>query len=306
MRIDVHSHYYDTELLRAMAELGSDFYKTVVRTPNAAVDVPQRIRLLDDAAIDMQIISPGGLQPYLAEESRAVSGAELINNLYRAVVADHPRRLAAFGCVPLPHVAAAIATAGHCFDELGFLGINLGCAVGDRPLDEPEFEPLWAELDRRAAVVFLHPLGAGGPNMDAFGLEWAIGGRFEDTVAAVRLVSSGITYRYPNVKIIVPHLGGTIPFLWDRFRDRPNATGEIFNVKEGLKRLFYDSINLAPGMLCSACQIVGADRVVMGTDFPWSSADLTVYVRAVEESGLSAAAAEAILDQNASRVLGLA
>ena len=305
MRIDVHAHYYDAGLLSAMARLGSDFSETALRAPGAAVDLSQRMRLLDDAAIDIQVLSPGGLQPYLSDESSAVSAAELINNFHHAVVAEHPGRLAAFGCVPLPHVDAAIATVGRCLDELGFLGINLGCSVGDRPLDEPEFEPVWAELDRRAAVVFLHPLGVVRPMMDEFGLAWAIGGRFEDTVAAVRLVSSGATYRHHNVKIIVPHLGGTIPFLWDRFRDRPNADGEIFNVAEGLRRLYYDSINLAPGMLSSACQIIGAERVMLGTDFPWSSADLTTYTRAVEESGLTPAAARDILDRNASRVLGL-
>lgn len=304
MRIDVHAHYYDGDLLREAESLGSDFTPTALAAPSAALDLSQRLRLLDAAGIDKQVISPGGLQPYGDDLSRATAGARLINDAYSAVVAEQQGRLAAFGCVPLPHVPAAIAEARRCLDELAFVGINLGCSVGDRPLDEPEFEPFWAELDRRGAVVFLHPLGVVRPMMAEFALAWAIGGRFEDTVAAVRLVSSGVTSRHPNIKVIVPHLGGTIPFLWDRFRDRQTATGEVFDVIGGLKRLYYDSLNLAPGMLCAACRIIGAERVLLGTDFPWTPADLSRNVRGVEESGLAATEAADILDRNAATLLG--
>jgi predicted TIM-barrel fold metal-dependent hydrolase len=305
VRIDVHAHYYDDAILSGAAALGCDFRAVATGAPSAGLDLAQRLRLMDQAGIQRQVLSPGGLQPYVADAGRAVAAARLINNAYSRLVADHGGRLGAFGCVPLPHVEAAIAEAGRCLDELGFSGINLGCSVGDHPLDDASFEPLWAELDRRNAVVFLHPMGIERPMMDAFALTWAIGGRFEDTVAAARLVHSGVTTRHARLRIIVPHLGGVIPYLWDRFRDRRTASGEIYDAAAGLKRLYYDSNNLASGMLCAACHLVGASQVMLGTDFPWTPADLTRNVRSVEESGLPPAEVEAILDSNAAALLNL-
>ncbi|MBV9120318.1 MAG: amidohydrolase [Chloroflexi bacterium] len=305
MRVDVHAHYYDAELLNATAPLGGDFSAVAAAAPCSGLSLAERFDLMDQAGIEVQVISPGGLQPYTENRDLATSSARLINDAYAGQVSRHAGRLAFFGCVPLPHVEGAIVEAARCLDDLGAAGINLGCSVLDGPLDNPAFEPLWAELHRRRAVVFLHPLGTVRPMMGEFGLAWAIGGRFEDTVAAGRLASAGVVHRYPDLRIIVPHLGGAIPFLWDRFRDRPAADGRTYDVKEGLARMYYDSINLAPGMLCAACGIVTPGHVLLGTDFPWTPGDLTRFVRHVEDSGLPPMDAAAILDANAAQLLGL-
>lgn len=295
MRIDVHAHYYTEPLLQKMAEMGSPFIEGPRSAPNASVTLDERMDLLAAAGIDEQVLSPGGLQPYMTDVDRAVASAKIVNDAYAQAVQLNAGRLSAFGCVPLPHVDAALRELERCLDDLAFQGINLGCSIVSQPLDDPQFEPFWAELNRRQAVVFLHPLGATTNMLDAYALAWTVGGCFEDTVAAIRLVSSGLVDRFPNVKIIVPHLGGTLPFLWGR-TSRPE-------LRAGLKRLYYDSLNTAPGMLCAGCRILGPERVLLGTDFPWGPASLAQHISGVQQSGLTEPEVHGILDQHAAALL---
>src|SRR5262249_24207171 len=152
------------------------------------------------------------------------------------ITARYSRRLQAFGSVPLPHVDAAIAEASRCLDELRMLGITLGCSVGERTLDDPAFEPFWNELDRRKTVVLLHPIfRATDPHTQQYELARMPGACFDDTPAALRLLLSGLTDRNPNVRIIVPHFGGTLPVIYPRIARRGKA--------ELLKKLYYDTAN---------------------------------------------------------------
>src|SRR5581483_930557 len=142
-----------------------------------------------------------------------------------------------------------------------------------------------------------HPLGVGGPGLDQFGLEWGIGALFEDTVAAVRLVRSGLTDRFSNVKIIVPHLGGTVPFAWHR------VTHADARVAAGLRHLYYDTVNGTPAAIRCACECVGASQLMLGTDYPYHTPlDCASYV---ESSDLDATDVAGILDGNAAQLLGL-
>ena len=94
------------------------------------------------------------------------------------------------------------------------LGVNIGCSIASRPLDDAAFAPFFAELNRRGTTVFLHPVGCGcGPFLEDFGLNFPLGAPFEDSIAAIRLVLVGVIHRFPKIRFIVPHLGGTLPFL---------------------------------------------------------------------------------------------
>jgi len=192
----------------------------------------------------------------------------------------------------------------------------VGCSVAGRPLDDPAFDPFFAELDRRGAVLFLHPVGAGaGPNTEQYGLTWMIGAPVEDTVAALRLVLSGLTTRYPRVRIIVPHLGGTLPFLFQRLDDaaerhRASARDELpieDPPSDLIRRLWFDTVNQYPAALRCACEAFGADRLMLGTDFPYLAGPKFLgCVTYVQQSGLADQDVRAILDGNAEELLGLA
>src|SRR4051812_1369115 len=218
MRIDIHGHYFPIDYLDYLAAYGSPELGRGARlAPGAGLSIAQRLELLDEVGIDLQVLSTASSMPYLADESHAVTAARLANDRYAALCQQYPARCAAFGTVPLPHVDAALAEVGRCLDDLDMLGITLGCSVAGRQLDDPAFAPFFAELDRRATVLFLHPQGVGcGPGTGDFGMAWLIGAPVEDTAVALRLIMAGMLDRYPRLKIVVPHLGGVLPFVAQR------------------------------------------------------------------------------------------
>jgi aminocarboxymuconate-semialdehyde decarboxylase len=313
MAIDVHAHHYPAELVELMAALGSPAV-AAVQGAGAELPLEQRLALLDEVGIARQVLSVGILAPDFAKPEHAVAAARRANDLYARVCQQQPARLAAFGAVPLPHTGAAVREAQRCLDELGMLGITLGCSVAGRPLDDPAFAPLFDELDRRSAVVFLHPVGAStGPLTADLGLPWMLGAVFEDTIAAVRLVLSGMASRYTRLRVIVPHLGGAAPFVIERLeyyagveRRRGHAPRFDGTVGDQLRRLWYDTVNLEPAALRCAITGFGADRLVLGTDFPFlAGAALCSCVRYIGDAGLAPVQRDAILTDNASRLLRL-
>jgi aminocarboxymuconate-semialdehyde decarboxylase len=304
VRIDVHAHYLQPDFSEGMARRGAAWQSA---NRDAGISLEQRFDLMAEAGIDVQVLSVSAHQPYVSSAFKAVDAATFANDFYQDLVERSNGRFLAFGCLPLPHVDPAVEEAARCLDDLGMRGITLGCSVLGRPLDDPSFEPLWAELDRRAAVVFLHPIGTGAPMAEAYGLTWMVAGCYEDTTAALRLVLSGLTTRYPNVKIIIPHLGGTIPFLWQRLVDSldRNPTSQVDPVV-ALRRLYYDTVNETPAALRCTCETVGARQVLLGTDYPYLLGEkFKRCVTYVQESGLPPSDVEAILERNAETLLSL-
>jgi aminocarboxymuconate-semialdehyde decarboxylase len=261
MRIDVHGHYLPPEYVDFQARVrGEGVRQDLAIRLQGKID--ERVGMLDEAGVDLQVLSLGSNVPYNDKESDAVEAARLANDAYAGVARQYAGRVAGFGSVPLPHVDAAIAEASRCLDELNMLGITLGCSVYERTLDDPAFEPFWAELNRRKSVVFLHPIfRATDPHIRDFELNRMVGATFEDTLAALRLLLSGVAERNPDVRIIVPHFGGTLPVVYPRIARRGKA--------DLLKKLYYDTANgYGPALKC-ACEALGVERLMLGTDFPY-------------------------------------
>jgi aminocarboxymuconate-semialdehyde decarboxylase len=306
MRVDVHAHYYPEKYIGCLARSGVDT-SNVARAPGAGVTLDQRVDLLDRAGIRVQVLCVGAQQPYVASSAEATNAAKVGNDLYAEVCQKYGGRFAAFATVPLPHVDAALNELERALDVLGMVGVNLGCSIAVRPLDDPAFEPLFAELDRRGAVLFLHPIGCGcGPLLEDFGLNFTLGAPFEDSIAALRLVLAGVVSRYPKIRIIVPHLGGTLPFLRMRL-DGSLAGRTKYKPSEDLKRLWYDTVNENIASLRCAREAFGADRLLFGTDFPHLHGErFDRCVSYIQQSGLPPDEKSAILDRNAQVLLGLA
>ncbi|HEY7061487.1 MAG TPA: amidohydrolase family protein [Chloroflexota bacterium] len=314
MHIDVHAHHFPVDYIELVREKGGQYSESARTLPGAQLPLDERVDMLADVGIDLQVLSVSQHQPYLEREADAVDAARMANDIYADVCRGHKGRFKAFVAVPLPHVEAALAELERGLDTLAFLGVTLGCSINGRPLDEPSFEPFWAELDRRGTVVFLHPVGLGVlEGEDKYGLTWMIGAPVEDTVAALRLVLSGITSRYPRIRFIVPHLGGILPFLAQRIENSGSIgqslgrmTGQSGSPREHFRRLWYDTVNSHPEALACTCGSFGADRVLLGTDFPYLyGPKLKRCLTYVEDAGLSAAEVEGILGGNAEALLGL-
>src|SRR5579884_2936895 len=160
MLIDVHAHYSPRRYTETMQRL------TGGRRPAAWVNYPDndapeqiegRIRLMDEAGVQMQMLSHGILSPYVADEAKAIEAARACNEPYAELVHRYPDRFAAYVALPLPHVDASLAEMRRGLDELGMAGVAMNCSVFQRSLAEPEFEPLYEEMDRRGCVLYYHP-----------------------------------------------------------------------------------------------------------------------------------------------------
>jgi aminocarboxymuconate-semialdehyde decarboxylase len=133
--------------------------------------------------IDVQVLSAAPQLPYGADADRAVAAARYVNDEYAALVSTHPDRFRAYAATPMPHIDASIAEMARAIDELGMVGLTMNTSVLDRAITDAEFEPIFAELDRRAAILYLHPAGNGAcsPLVDRHRITWMVRAPFGDT-----------------------------------------------------------------------------------------------------------------------------
>jgi aminocarboxymuconate-semialdehyde decarboxylase len=276
MRIDVHAHYFCTEYLELLKGFGAgkDALEPGYRLlhPTREADFAERFAAMDRAGVAKEILSVSGLAPYFAEEASATDGARFVNDLYAEIVREQPGRFAAFGVLPMPHVGPSLKEIAHALDELDFWGITVTTSVLGTSPANAQFDPIYAELDRRGAVLFLHPagLGCGSPLLKENGLTWPLGAPFEDTMTILEFMQAGFTQKFPNIKMIVPHLGGTLPFLMQRL----DHMAQRFMPGKGLpsenaRKFWYDTVNGYGPSLHAAIATFGLDRLVFGTDWPF-------------------------------------
>jgi 6-methylsalicylate decarboxylase len=322
MRIDVHAHYWTDTYLDMLVGLG----KTDTATQRGigagdGAELDARLRLMDRAGIDIQVLSAAPQLPYGAYADRAVAAARHVNDEYAALVSAHPDRFRAFAATPIvcssrersspmPNIDASITEIRRALDELGMVGVTMNTSVLGRAITDTDFEPIFAELDARGAVLYLHPAGNGAcsPLVTDHRITWMVGAPFEDTIAAMQLITSGDLQSYPDVKIICSHLGGALPMITRRADD--HLAWEAPDTPEApslaVHRLWFDTVSHChgPALRC-AIDSFGADRILLGTDFPYEDGETFVravdYVIDVADPG----EAHAILDANAMALLRL-
>jgi len=271
-RIDVHHHVLPAEYVKAAGRHGV----------HAGGDVPfpgwsadSTLELMDRCGIATAITSIAAPGVYFGDRAEARDLARRCNELQARLVDEHPKRFGTFASLPLPDVDGALAEIEYAFGALKADGIVLLASIGERYLGDPAFEPVFAELDRRKAVLFVHP----AIPATSRALELAMPGAlvefvFDTTRAVVNLIFSGTLERHPELKIILSHAGGTVPFLaW-----RLSAFGQMpalhAKAPEGalayLKRLYYDTAMSAnPHALASLRELVGPSHILFGSDHPY-------------------------------------
>ncbi len=314
MRIDVHAHYFPEKYLDRLDRYGSTQSTLHIRknklVAEGPLDVADLLRNMDMGCVDVQILSVSNQLPYFDGESDAVDAAKLGNDIYAEVVKKYPRRFAAFACTPLPHITASIEEIGRALDDLGMVGITAGTTVCGTSIADPAFHEFFAELNRRKAVLFLHPMGgnAGSPLIESAKLTWPIGAPLEDTICMLQLMQAEMPAHFPDVKIILPHLGGFAPFLavrLDRLRARFLPDSAVLPSVQA-KSFWYDSVNSNPWALRCAWEAVGAERILFGSDYPfWHDDAYVCSVEYVREAGLTAKEVEGVLGGNAESLLGI-
>jgi aminocarboxymuconate-semialdehyde decarboxylase len=249
------------------------------------------LSFLDDAGIDVAVTSISTPGVHTGDDSAARALARRCNELAADMIRDRPDRFAGFACLPLPDVDGALAELAYALDDLRLDGVVLFSNVRGTYLGDPDFTSLFEELQRRAAVVFVHPNPSPDPSAHALGLPDNLIDFTADTTRAIaRLHYTNTFARTPDIKYIFAHAGGTVPYLAGRFGiiDEmsviPGAEGRA-TAAETFRRLYWDTAaSWGEAVLQMLRDVAGLDRVAFGTDYPYMRRDLAVACRELIEA----------------------
>jgi len=326
MNIDLHSHFFPVEALQNLGKYQDRAPKVVLENGKLSVtsqigfrpglgpgayDPVARIKALDEMSIDLQAISPSPIWLFYWEEPAvAAHFSRKQNEAIQEVVKKHPDRFVGFGSVPLQSVSDAIAIAQEA-KAMGLKGLEIGNAVGDKPLDDPMFEPFFDAAQELDMLLFVHPLEGGLDADDPLSpvLGNVLQFTFRTTMMVERMILKGMFEKYPNLRLCLSHGGGLLAFNIWRFDHsyglRPELKKQLpRKPSEYLKKMYFDSIVHSAAALQYLVKVAGADRVVIGTDYPMAMGDFEPVAK-VKELDLSTPERELILGGNAARALNL-
>jgi predicted TIM-barrel fold metal-dependent hydrolase len=266
-------------------------------------DAGRRLADLDAIGVDAQIVGPMPMHRYWAEPELAVKLTTVINEAVAAHCAQGQGRLHGLGTLPLQHPAIAVRELERAVVELGLKGVSVSTNVDGRELADPLFDPVWAAADDLGAVVFIHPWGCSlGPRLGAHFLGNTFGQPAETALALSHLIFGGALDRHPGLRLLAAHGGGFLPTYIGRsdhaWAERPDAHGCAQPPSAYLRRIWYDALVYSPQALRHLVEVVGSDKVMLGTDYPFDMG-VTDPVERAAAAGLPAADLTAILSGNA-------
>jgi 6-methylsalicylate decarboxylase len=267
--------------------------------------------LMDRAGVAMQILAVSPQAPHFADKAHAVTAARMANDMLAEAVTRYPKRFGAFAALPMPHVDEALKELDRALGSLRMAGVALTNSILGRSIADPAFNPLFEELNRRGSIVFLHPIGDAiqSPLVADHHLTWMIGAPFEDTVAVMHLIMHGVPARFPRMKIVNSHLGGAVSVLTKRLDSI--TTWEYPQMPErpsvAVRRMYYDTVDYGDvPALRAAVEALGADRIVLGSDFPYETGEAyDLCVKYIANAGLTAGEVAAIQGGTAAAMLGM-
>ena len=273
--IDVHAHFLPDQYREALATAGIDQPDGFPRVPmwNAHEHVEVMDRLGIEACV-LSVSSPGVQFGEGMSASDAVSLARHVNDVAAATITQHPGRFGAFASLPMADEGESLAEIERVFDGLGLDGVNLLTNVAGVYLGDASLEPIMAELNRRRAVVFIHPTSPACWECTSLGYPRPmIEFPFDTTRAVTNLLLSGTLARHPDIRWIVPHAGGTLPFLAPRIAGISVLLGadDPAAVVAQLRRLHYDLAGSASAPVVAALlNFVDRSQVLYGSDWPFT------------------------------------
>jgi aminocarboxymuconate-semialdehyde decarboxylase len=327
MTIDSHAHVIVPELLRDAAP--EESWRPSVRRQDGAqvveldgrpirsavgefVDLDRILAEQDAAGVDHVVLCPWvPLLFYGADPEEGLRRCRLQNAGLAAMRAARPDRVSVLGAVPLQDPALAAAELRALMATGDFGGVELAASVNGTYLGDERFEPFWAAAEETGALVFIHPTTKGfdAPVFGDYYLSNLVGNPVETTVTAAHMVFAGVMERHPRLNVLLAHGGGAVLALRGRLRHahgfHPQARSRLIeDPVDSLRRLHYDTVVFDPVLLRQLVETVGADRVLLGSDFPFDMGDARP-ADTVRAAGLSPEDERAVLGANAARLLGL-
>jgi predicted TIM-barrel fold metal-dependent hydrolase len=269
----------------------------------------RRLADLDAIGVDIQLVGPMPMHRYWAGPELAVKLTTTINEAVAAHCAQGQGRLYGLGTVPLQHPGLAVRELERAIGELGLKGISVSTNVDGRELADRAFDPVWEAAAALGAVVFIHPWGCSlGARLGTHFLGNTFGQPTETALALSHLIFGGTLDRHPGLRLLAAHGGGFLPTYIGRsdhaWTERPDARGCAHQPSSYLRRIWYDALVYTPQALRHLVEVAGADKVVLGTDYPFDMG-VTDPVERAAAAGLPAADLTAILSGNAVGLFGL-
>jgi len=323
-KFDLHTHYYPTIYFDKIRDLPSEFSfdkspsgQTIIKYRGARffgvtppmTDVAQRLEDMDRVGIDVEVVSLSTPNVFFTDASHQPEIARMVNDSYAELIAEHPARFKGFASIPMDAPDGALNELHRAIDELKLNGVILLSNIGGKPLTSPEYRPFFAEANRMKLCILLHPmLPANTEPFREYVLGPIVGFMFDTTLAVARMCFDGMFREFPDIRWIVAHLGGAVPYLMERldngWRDFSECRAKIDELPSAyLKRLYYDTVNFNPHMLNMVREMIGSDHMVMGSDYPHLLGSIERAVSSIEGLDIPEAEKRRILEGTALTIL---
>jgi predicted TIM-barrel fold metal-dependent hydrolase len=320
--IGIEEHFLTAEVRDAWHALGLEGTDPSVAFHSGAIEArlldlaEQRLALMDETGLDVQVLSL--TTPSLHDLGpESVDMARRINDALAGAVARHPTRLQAFATLPVAQPRAAARELERCVESLGFTGTMLCGRVGTRPLDHPDFAPIFESAERLGAPILIHPrtpptavreayYAGFSPTIDAAFATFGLGWHYDAGIQFIRLLLAGTFDRFPRLQMILGHWGELVLFYAERLAAMDRFTGLEHPIATYLRRNLYVTASgmFLPHYLARAAAVVGHDRLLFSTDFPYQYRPGRDARRFLEDCGLSDADKAAFAHGNWLRLTG--
>jgi aminocarboxymuconate-semialdehyde decarboxylase len=295
---------YDAD--NAVCEVAGVAYRPF---PRGGHDIERRFKDMEAAEVDMHLLSAAP-QTWLYGQEAAVgvAASAIQNDEIARHVKEHPERFSGIATLPMQAPQKAADELRRAMQKLGLHGAMIGSNIGGKNLDDPSFEPVWAAAEELDAFMMIHPGNvAGADRLRSYYLGNLIGNPLDTTIAGACLIFGGVLERHPKLNFIMSHGGGFIPYQGGRWvhgwEVRPEPKVHVkHSPAPYLDRFLYDTILHAQAPLEFLISSVGANRVFLGSDYPYDMGT-GECVRQVRAANISAADRDIILGGHAAEIL---
>lgn len=292
MRVDFHTHIIPEDIPNFVEKFGGERWPTLEKTCTCGANImvagqvfrevtdqvwspEKRIQDMDAEGVDIQVLSPIPVTfSYWAEAHAAEEMARIQNDFIANTVKQYPKRFIGLGTVPLQDVEVAIREMDRCIHELGLKGIEIGTNVNGKNLDDPAFTAFFEMAEKWEVPLFIHPWETlGKDRMPRHNFMYTVGMPSETALAAASLINGGVIEKFPKLKICFAHGGGSFPYILSRL-DQGWKVWPHLRLTSKLpsyyaKNFYFDSLNYDPLNLQYLIDQFGADKIVMGSDYPF-------------------------------------
>lgn len=318
LKIDIHNHTYPENYWKALLKISErvtlpiDARRIISYYAHKGLLIKpeETIAPMEKLGIGIQVLSLSVPNVYMPDAAMSLDLAQMANDAYAEIRRNYPGKFYALASVPLNFPELAIQELDRAIGKLGMNGIVLGSNIAGKPLSSPEFFPFYERVNELGVPIFIHPMSPSHMDEeDEFFIAPLIHYPVESTLAATKMVFAGVFERFRNINLILPHLGGVLPYLQGRidtgYRNHPSCRKNISRLpSEYFKEFYYDILSLNVPALNCALDIVGPEHLVFGTDYPfWPLENIPLIHQSLEDLGLSAKAQAGIDRENLLRIL---